>query len=198
MSNFWLLLTEFFKTGLFAVGGGLATIPFLREMSAEYGWFTVETLSTMIAVSESTPGPIGVNMATYVGYMTAGPAGGIGATLSLVAPSVIIICIIANYLQKFKEAKAVKMIFAGLKPAVVGFVMAACLEIFISALLYKSVFDRAWQQEDMGVLGYAAEAVNWKAILLLAVLFGVQKGIKKLHPIFLILLSAGGGILLGL
>ena len=86
MSEFWLMCWEFFKTGLFAVGGGLATVPFLREMSVKYGWFTMEKLTTMIAVSESTPGPIGINMATYVGYETFGIPGAIGATLSLVTP----------------------------------------------------------------------------------------------------------------
>ena len=88
MSEFIRLCIEFFKTGLFAVGGGLASIPFLKEMAVKYGWFTIEDLTTMIAVSESTPGPIGVNMATYVGFHMYGLAGGIAATLSLVAPSI--------------------------------------------------------------------------------------------------------------
>ena len=93
---------EFFKTGLFAVGGGLATIPFLQDMAIKYGWFDLTTLSTMIAVSESTPGPIGINMATYVGYITLGPVGGIISTIALVTPSIIVILIIANMLEKFK------------------------------------------------------------------------------------------------
>ena len=90
------LIGEFFKTGLFAVGGGLATLPFLSRMGEIYGWFTKEELANMIAVSESTPGPIGVNMATYVGFSTAGVPGAVVATLGLITPSVIIILINNN------------------------------------------------------------------------------------------------------
>ena len=88
------LFWEFFKTGLFAVGGGMATLPFLYSMSDATGWFTHAQLADMIAVSESTPGPIGVNMATYVGFSTAGVPGAVVATLGLITPSVIIILII--------------------------------------------------------------------------------------------------------
>lgn len=130
------MIFEFFKTGLFAVGGGLATIPFLSAMGEKYGWFTQETLGTMIAVSESTPGPMGVNMATYVGYKTLGGVlGGVITTLSLVAPSVIVICIIARMLDKFKSSKLVKDVFYGLRPAVVAFIIVACTGLFFSTLL---------------------------------------------------------------
>ena len=91
-----LAFYEFFKTGLFALGGGLATIPFLTEMMNKYHWFTADMLTDMIAVSESTPGAIGINMATYTGYHINGVLGGIVATLGLVAPSIIVICIIAS------------------------------------------------------------------------------------------------------
>lgn len=183
-----LLLTlafEFFKTGLFAVGGGLATIPFLTEMGEKYGWFTIETLSTMIAVSESTPGPIGINMATYVGYTVANIAGSLVATLSLVAPSIIVICIIANYFQKFKDAKIVKMVFAGLKPAVVAFIAAACLSLFISTLL-----NTDFAAADI------AHFFDWKCIALLVILLVVNKKYPKLHPIVFIVAAAAVGILL--
>ena len=105
------LFFEFFKTGLFAVGGGLATIPFLADLGGRTGWFTPGDLADMIAVSESTPGPIGVNMATYVGFRAAGIPGGIMATLGLVAPSVIIILIISLFLQKFRQNRAVDAVF---------------------------------------------------------------------------------------
>ena len=103
MNTFLLMCWEFFKTGLFAVGGGLATIPFLKEMSVKYGWFTIDKLTTMIAVSESTPGPIGINMATFVGYEMFGIPGAIAATFSLVAPSLIVICIIARMLENIND-----------------------------------------------------------------------------------------------
>ena len=90
------LFWEFFKTGLFAIGGGMATVPFLFDISARTGWFTASELANMIAVSESTPGPIGINMATYVGFETAGILGSVIATLGLVIPSIIIIVIIIS------------------------------------------------------------------------------------------------------
>ena len=185
MNNLGLLIWEFLKTGLFAVGGGLATIPFLNEMGVRYGWFTMETLSTMIAVSESTPGPIGINMATYVGYSVAGAGGAVAATLSIVTPSIIVICIIANYFQKFKNAKLVKMIFAGLKPAVVGFIVSACLNLFVSTLLH------AEKGLDAGI----GQLFNWKCICLFAVLYAAKKKFSKLHPIVIISAAAAAGII---
>lgn len=185
MNNLWLLIWEFLKTGLFAVGGGLATIPFLNEMGLKYGWFTMDTLSTMIAVSESTPGPIGINMATYVGYTVAGPMGAVAATLSIVTPSIVVICIIANYFQRFKNARIVKMIFSGLKPAVVGFIAAACLNLFVSTLLHV----------ENGINAEIASLFNWKCICLLVVLFVFKKLFPKLHPIVIIVAAAAAGII---
>lgn len=184
MDNLILMALEFFKTGLFAVGGGLATIPFLTEMAHKHGWFTVEALSTMIAVSESTPGPIGINMATYVGSTVAGVAGSVVATVSLVAPSLIVICIIANMLEKFKESSLVKMIFSGLKPAVVAFIVSACIGLFTTTLLSEggSANMLMW--------------IDWKAIALLAVLMVVHNKYPKLHPGFYIVFAAVMGILL--
>lgn len=184
MSNLILLIFEFFKTGLFAVGGGLTTIPFLTEMSEKYGWFTIEKLSSMIAISESTPGPIGINMATYVGNTVAGVFGGLVVTLSLVAPSIIVICIIANYFQKFKDAKIVKMIFAGLKPAVVAFIASAVLGLFVSTLL----------NVDAGMENLL-EFFDWKCITLLVVLLVAYEKKPKVHPIFFIVAAAVVGII---
>ena len=105
------LFYEFFKTGLFAVGGGMATLPFLSAIAEKTGWFTQGMLADMIAVSESTPGPIGVNMATYVGFTTAGVPGAIAATLGLITPSVIIILIIARFLKAFRDNQYVDAAF---------------------------------------------------------------------------------------
>ncbi len=183
-----LLITmafEFFKTGLFAIGGGLATIPFLTELGEKYGWFTTETLSTMIAVSESTPGPMGVNMSTYAGYHNAGIIGAIISTLSLVAPSVIVICIIAKYLKKFKELEIVDEIFRGLKPAVVAFIIAACLNLFITTLFDPSK-------------GLSFELINYKTWLLFLALYCFKFKFKDLHPIFIILIAGFCGVIFGL
>ena len=108
------LFWEFFKTGLFAVGGGMATLPFLYDMSTRTGWFTQAKLADMIAVSESTPGPIGVNMATYVGFETAGIPGAVIATLGLICPSIIIVLVIARVLKQFRDNKTVDAAFYGI------------------------------------------------------------------------------------
>lgn len=181
MNKNLLLMIEFFKTGLFAVGGGLATIPFLEEMSVKYGWFSLDMLSTMIAVSESTPGPIGVNMATYVGNVIGGVKMGIVTTLSLVAPSVIVIIIVARMLEKFQQSKLVQNLFYGLRPAVAGLIVSACAGIFAGALFSGTGFAgiNAFNCALYGILLYCY--VKW-----------------KLNPILLILLCAVLGIVLGL
>lgn len=186
MKEFLLLCWEYFKTGLFAIGGGYATIPFLREMSVKYGWFTLDQLTTMLAVSESTPGPIGVNMATYVGYSQFGIAGAIGATLSLVAPSIIVICIIASVLERFKQLRVVQGIFSGLRPAVCGFILSAVISIFLVSL---------FRTDALGA-GDFGSFFKWKSILLFAVLLAGYKLPKKTpHPIFLIVAAACAGMI---
>lgn len=167
------LCLEFFKTGLFSIGGGLATIPFLKSMGEKYNWFSVSDLTNMIAISESTPGPIGVNMATYVGRTVEGVAGGILATLSLVLPSFLVILIVARVLDKFNESKLVKDIFYGLRPAALGMICAAVITIFEAALF--TAFDIK------------------KVILLLLLTFGVFK--FKKHPVIYILIGAVAGMI---
>ncbi|MBQ3372028.1 MAG: chromate transporter [Oscillospiraceae bacterium] len=183
------LFWEFFKTGLFATGGGMATLPFLYRMSETQGWFTAAQLADMVAVSESTPGPIGVNMATYVGFTTAGIPGAVIATIGLITPSIIVILIIARVLQKFRTNKYVDAAFYGLRPCSVGLIAAAGLLVVKIALF---TFDR--YAETHAIL----DAINVKAILLAAVLLVLTRGVKqvkKLHPIFFILGSALVGIL---
>ena len=183
------LFWEFFKTGLFAVGGGMATLPFLYSMSDATGWFTHAQLADMIAVSESTPGPIGVNMATYVGFSTAGIPGAVVATLGLITPSVIIILIIARVLAAFRQNKVVDAAFYGLRPCSVGLIAAAGL------LVVKISLFNAELYQQTGVL---MNLFNWKAIILAAVLIVLTryvKPLKKLHPVFFILGSAAVGAL---
>lgn len=187
-----LLLTlffEFFKTGLFAVGGGMATLPFLYDMSARHpDWFTTAQLADMIAVSESTPGPIGVNMATYVGFRTAGILGGLVATLGLAAPSVIIILLIARVLRQFRENRYVDAAFYGLRPCSVGLIAAAGLLVVKIALFDFDAYAAS---------GALAELFNVKALILAAVLLVLTRAVratKKLHPIVFILASAAVGV----
>ena len=178
------LFLEFCKVGLFSIGGGLATIPFLTDLGERTGWFTSGQLADMIAVSESTPGPMGVNTATYVGFTTAGIPGGIAATLGLVFPSIVVSLIIAQFLQRFRQSKAVDAVFYGLRAASVALITAALLQVAEIALLRT-------------VMPFGAAFFNWKAIVLAAVVFILMKytPAKKLHPICFIGLSALAGIL---
>lgn len=185
MPKLILLIIEFFKTGLFAVGGGLATIPFLTEISNKYGWYSLSDLSTMIAISESTPGPMGVNMSTYVGFSQYGFFGGIIVTLALVAPSIIVICIIANFLDKFKHAMIVQELFSGLKPAVVAFIAVATIDILVTTLFGS-------YNQLTAFLNF-----NWKQFICLMIFLGISKYKPKLHPIWFIIASAMIGIVFG-
>ena len=184
------LFWEFFKTGLFAVGGGLATLPFLYDISDTTGWFTHSQLADMIAVSESTPGPIGVNMATYVGFTTAGIPGALIATAGLVTPSVIIILLIAKALQSFRQNRYVDAAFYGLRPCSVGLIAAAGVLVVKLALFNTELFSQT---------GNISDLFRLKAIALAAVLFVLTRYVKKikdLHPIFFIMFSAVLGIVL--
>ena len=184
------LFWEFFKTGLFAVGGGMATLPFLYDMSARHpDWFTTAQLADMIAVSESTPGPIGVNMATYVGFRTAGVLGGLITTLGLVTPSVIIILLIARVLKQFRENKYVDAAFYGLRPCSVGLIAAAGLLVVKIALFDFDAYALSGEISDL----FRVKALILTAVLL--VLTRAVKATKKLHPIFFILGSALVGVI---
>ena len=196
MMTILLLCWNFFKTGLFAVGGGLATLPFLYDMSDKYGWFSHGDILDMLAISESTPGPIGVNMATYAGYSIAGIGGGILSTLALAAPSIIVILIVARILAKFRNNRFVNGAFYILRPTSTAIITAAafnvCLAIFFD--VEKVTFDM------FSRLGSLFTHVNWLAILIFAIIMVLMnlKPLKKLHPIFFIAASALVGILLKL
>ena len=179
------LFWEFFKTGLFAVGGGLATLPFLQDMAERTGWFTHAQLADMLAVSESTPGPIGVNMATYVGFTTGGVGGAVVATVGLVTPSVIVILIVAAFLKAFRDSRWVNAAFYGLRPASTALVAAAGISVVPIALLHA---------EAVG-LG----RLNLPAIALAAVLLVCTNWVpvvQKWHPIVFIGISALIGVVL--
>ncbi len=188
--TYLLLFWEFFKTGLFAVGGGLATIPFLMDIAEKYPWFTTSELLDMIAVSESTPGPIGINMATYAGFQAGMDAGGnvfwavlgaLTATFSLVLPSLIVIMIIAGFLNKFQTNKFVQNGFYALRPAVIGLLAVSFLNITLPILFNLGAAD---------ILSF----FNFKAIILFALLmFGILK--FKKHPILYIGIGAAAGII---
>ena len=178
------LYWEFFKTGLFAVGGGLATLPFLSQMADKTGWFTQGQLMDMVAVSESTPGPIGINTATYVGFTTSGVPGALAATLGLVTPSILIILAIASFLKAFRSNRYVDAVFRCLRSASTGLIAASGLSV--AAITFYTA-------APAGILA----GVQWKAVILAVLLLLVTRGIpqtKKLHPVVWIALSALAGI----
>lgn len=178
------LFYEFFKTGLFAIGGGLATLPFLRDISVKTGWFTEALLGDMIAVSESTPGPIGVNMATYAGYLTADVPGALIATLGLVAPSILVMLIIARMLDSFRNNPYVNAAFYGLRPAVVGLIGAAGISVVKTSLVH------------LPYTGNLLQFFDWPSVGIFVLVFILMRKLKK-HPIVYLIGSAIAGIFLG-
>ena len=185
------LYWEFFKTGMFSVGGGLATLPFLYQMGEKTGWFTTAQVADMLAVSESTPGGIGVNMATYAGYTTAGMWGGIIATLGLATPSIGIILLVAMALKKFKESPYVKGAFYGLRPASTALITFAGLSVLFLVMLDTSALAG----------GFTLRFIRWLELLIAALLWiftNKVKATKKWHPIVFIGISAVLGIVLKL
>ncbi len=182
---------RFFFVGLFSIGGGLATLPFLTSMGETTGWFTQTDISNMVAISESTPGPLGVNMATYIGYQIGsqqgeffGILGTLIAPLGLVTPSVIIILIISKILKKFRNSKYVEFAFYGLRAASVGLIASACLGVAKIAFFNLDATGNE-------LLSY----INIKSIILSVIIFICVSKFKKIHPIFFILAAAVIGII---
>ena len=176
-----LLIWEFFKIGLFAVGGGLAALPFLYDLAGRYMWFSYAELTDMIAVAESTPGPLGINMATYAGYKVAGISGGLAASLTIILPSIIITTIICNILKRFRENPHIQWIFYGLRPAVAGLVAAIAISLLQIALFGEQFFWGA--------------APDIKALLLTALLLLAIFKLNK-HPVIYIAAAAVIGMVL--
>lgn len=175
------LFIEFFQIGLFAIGGGPATIPFLMDIPTRRDWYEVADVTNMLAVSESTPGPIGINMATYAGFKAAGFLGGIVATFSLVLPSLIVIVLIAKILDKFSKNKYIQSSFGTIRPAVTGLIATAVIGIFQTAIF-------------TGTEGkFVFPIFSVVLCVLFFVLMNVKK-LKKLHPAFWILCGAIIGI----
>jgi chromate transporter len=193
MMIFLELYFRFFLVGLFSVGGGLATLPFLTSMGEVTGWFDAVDISNMVAISESTPGPIGINMATYIGFqigsemgMPFGILGSIIATLGEVTPCVTIIIIVSKMLMKFRDSKYVEYAFYGLRAASVGLITAAWLGVA------KIAF---WNAEAFAESENILMAVDYKSVILSAVIFFFVTKFKKVHPIVLIVIAAIVGII---
>ena len=175
---------EFAQIGVFAIGGGLATLPFLRQLAEKTGWFNLHDLANMIAISESTPGPIGINMATYTGYAVAGVPGALVATVGIVFPALVLVLLVARFLSRFRQSKLVDDLFYGLRPASVGLICAAAFSVLTISLLNAPAYALTKQLSDL---------FQWKSILLAAALYIAMKK-WSLHPAVYIGLSAVIGV----
>ena len=190
MTIYLQLYWEFFKTGLFAIGGGMATLPFLKDIGASTGWYTYSDLMNMLAVSESTPGPIGINMATYVGYLVGGLPGAVIATLGEVTPSIIVILLIAVLLKNFQDNQYVNWAFYGLRPASTGLIGGACVAVMLEVLTFVHI-SAGGIVNTFGL--ERGQIFNLPALALAAVLLVLTNWVKKVkewHPIVFIGLSA--------
>lgn len=187
MMEYLILYVEFFKAGLFAVGGGLATLPFLKAMIGTHDWFTSAELTNMIAISESTPGPMGVNMATFAGFHAGGVVGSLIATLGLISPSIIIIIIVSKILDKFRSSKTVQHAFYALRPASAGLIIGAMLDVFLMAMFHLDY----WKVD-------ITKFFNIPAILIFIVsCISIWKW-DKVHPICFIIAGAVLGVVFAL
>lgn len=179
------LFLEFFKIGLFSIGGGMATIPFLMDLTDKYTWFTAKELANMIAISESTPGPIGINMATFAGFHASGIPGALIATFSLVSPALVIIIIVAKFMSDFSDNKYVKAAFYGIRPMIAALIGYAVWQIIV--ITFADTTGSAIH------LKYPAILTGGIVFLLLQI-----KPLKKLHPIIWIITGAAAGVLFSL
>lgn len=178
------LFMEFFKIGLFAVGGGMATLPFLQRLGESTGWFDNQLITDMVAISESTPGPIGINMATYVGYNVAGFWGGFVATMGEITPCIIVVIIFSKFLTKLSGNKYLEYAFYGMRPAVTGLIAAAAISVLQVAVLNVDLFKTT---------GVFTDLADPKKIIYFVLVFWAIKKFKK-HPISYIAASAVVGL----
>lgn len=182
------LFLTFFKLGLFTFGGGYAMIPLIQEEVLANGWMTAEEVMNFIAVAESTPGPIAINMATFIGSTQAGILGAMVSTLGVVLPSFIIILLIASVIKGLLKFNGVQAFLKGIRPVVIGLIVATGVTMFLTVLLSFSVVGDA-------------VVFDWRALVILlivAVVSFVYKKFRKktVSPILLIILSAALGMLL--
>lgn len=174
------LAWEFLQIGLFAIGGGLAALPFLHDLVGKYDWFTLAELADMVAVAESTPGPVGLNMATYAGYQAAGLLGGVVASVALILPSILVASLVCRFLTRFSNSRAIEQMFAGLRPAVAGLMSAIGLSLISLAVGAGS--------------GAFPASISAKALLLFCLMLAAVFIWKK-HPIVYVAAGAVIGAL---
>lgn len=175
---YWELFRVFFLIGAFTFGGGYAMIAMVQQQVVNHGWMSAEALIDFIAIAESTPGPIAVNLATFVGARMGGVPGALCATLGIVLPSFVVILLVARCYTAFRKSKWVQGIMSGLKPAVVGLIGSAMVTVALAVFV-------------------PGEAANWLWTAVVAVMFFVSIKKTKLHPIVIICVCGMVGILAG-
>ena len=181
------LFLTFFEIGALTFGGGYAMIPFVREQVLAHGWLSEEELLNMIAVSESTPGPIAVNMATFVGSEQAGILGSAAATLGVVLPSFIVILIISALLKNFLKYKGVGAFLSGVRPCVVSLILGTAITLFFSVLLGIGSGDFELNIDLIGIIIFSL-------VVGISLIYKKKKG-KKPSPILMIAISACLGMI---
>ena len=179
------LYLEFFKIGLFAVGGGFTALPFIRQLAEKYGWITERQILDMIAISESTPGSMSVNSATFVGNKTVGVLGGLVATAGVVTPSVIVILLIAHYFLRFSGTSTIRSMFPGIRPAVTGLIAAVGFEV--ARIVLVSI-------DKLELTSTILSVLNIKMVILFGIVLYLMIKYKK-HPIIYLLGLAIIGII---
>lgn len=187
MSIYLKLFIEFAKIGLFTFGGGMATIPFLQDLAVRTGWFTLRQLTDFIAISESTPGPMAINMATYAGFTTGGVLGGCVATFGVIFPALVITTVVAGFLDRFRTNEYVNNAFYGLRACVIALIGYAFMSIVKVSLLNSGT-----SLSDLSTL------FNYRAVLIFIVMLVLTnlKKLDKVHPVAFLALSAVMGIML--
>lgn len=178
------LYFEFLKIGLFSIGGGLATLPFLYDLADKYDWLTASELVDMIAISESTPGAIGINTATFVGYKASGLIGGIITTLGIITPSIVIIILIAHYFKRFNEKPIVQGAFLGIRPAVTGLIASVGFTVLQLSVFNMDLYNLTHKLIDL---------INIKEVILFVIVMYLMNKYKK-HPILYLVFAAVIGI----
>jgi chromate transporter len=179
------LFYEFFIIGIFAYGGGLAMLPLLQEIAIDRGWLTVTEFTDLIAISQSTPGPIAINLATFIGYNNAGVLGALVSSLAVILPAFILALIIARFLQHFNDHPIVKAVLVGLKAAVIGLILTAVLQV---------AFVSLYTTEAANILTFYKN-LDYKAILLFFGMFFAVFKYKK-HPIVYITIAGILGVVI--
>lgn len=188
MNSVFILALEYFKIGCIAIGGGYTVVPFLYYFVEKYHWYTVNDITQMIAVSNLTPGPIGINMATFVGLKVGGVLGATLTTFAFMLPSFVIMCFVAKFLRKYSENKCLCNVLYGLRPASIALISVAGLKILNSTVLSYETFNTTKSLFDL---------ISYKSIFFLCIFLLIGLSLKK-QPMWLIFIAVVLGFILSL